>query len=250
VNGITFNMGLAHSPSIISDGLVFYLDAANRRSYSGSGLTANGLVGNIIGSLVNGVGFTSSNNGSFTFDGTNDYIGTNNIDLSGTNKVTVILWAKILNYREVVGGANCLFEFSNNFNSTSGGFVVSFADDSSVVYESTFPISVGVKGNANYNVSGFSKTLVNDLGWHHWACIFDKSQNGVETFLYIDGILRTPTLSPLLGNNTNNFDNTTLNISGRFYGNHSVSNLQIYNRALSATEILQNYNATRKRFGL
>jgi hypothetical protein len=241
-------MGIDIGPIETTDGLVFQLDAGNTRSYSGSGLTANGLVGGIGGTLVNGVGFTSSNNGSFIFDGTNDYIGTNNIDLSGTNKVTVILWAKILNYREVVGGANCLFEFSNNFNSTSGGFVVGFADDSSVIYESTFPISVSVKGNANYNVSGFSKTLVNDLGWHHWACIFDKSQNGVETFLYIDGILRTPTLSPLLGNNTNNFDNTTLNISGRFYGNYSLSNLQVYNRALSATEIFQNYYAAKGRY--
>jgi len=67
-------MGLAHSPSIIADGLVFYLDAANTRSYSGSGLTVNGLVGGIGGSLVNGVGFTSSNNGSFIFDGSDDGI--------------------------------------------------------------------------------------------------------------------------------------------------------------------------------
>ena len=77
VNGITYNMGLAHSPSIISDGLIFYLDAANSRSYSGSGNTANGLVGGIGGTLVNGVGFTSSNNGLFSFDGSNDYINFN-----------------------------------------------------------------------------------------------------------------------------------------------------------------------------
>ena len=242
-------MGLAHSPSIISDGLIFYLDAANRRSYSGSGLTANGLVGNIIGSLVNGVGFTSSNNGSFTFDGTNDYIGTNNIDLSGTNKVTVILWAKILNYREVVGGANSLFEFSSNYNNTTGGFNISFGDDSSVAFAGVYPITLAVKGNTNYNFATFSKTLVNDLAWHHWACILDKSQSGLEVSLYIDGILRSPLITSI-ANNTNNFDNTNLYVANRAFSNINLSNLQLYNRVLTQQEILQNYNATRKRFGL
>ena len=67
-------MAVGYNPSIVSDGLVFFLDAANTRSYSGSGNTANGLIGGINGTLVNGVGFTSSNNGSFVFDGTNDYV--------------------------------------------------------------------------------------------------------------------------------------------------------------------------------
>ena len=65
-------MAVGYNPSIVSDGLVFYIDAANSRCYSGSGITVNGLLGGIGGTLVNGVGFTSSNNGSFIFDGTND----------------------------------------------------------------------------------------------------------------------------------------------------------------------------------
>ena len=244
-------MSIAYNTSIVTDGLIFGLDAANSRSYSGSGNTVNGLVGGIGGTLVNGVGFTSSNTGSFIFDGTNDYITTQNIDLSTTNKVTVNCWVKVLNYREVVGTANILFEFSTNFNNTNGGFVVSFADDSAGIYESTFPISLAVKGNSSYNISAFSKTLVNDLAWHHWVCIFDKSQNGIETFLYIDGVLRTPTLTPILGNNTDNFDNTIFNIAGRSGSYNSIisfSNLQIYNKALTAQEIRQNYNATKKRY--
>jgi hypothetical protein len=246
-------MGIIAGANINDNGLVFSLDAANFRSYSGSGLTSFGLVGGIGGTLVNGVGFTSTNGGSFIFDGTNDYISTQNIDLSTTNKVTVNCWVKVLNYREVVGTANILFEFSTNFNNTNGGFVVSFADDSAGIYESSFPISLAVKGNSSYNISAVSKTLVNDLAWHYWVCIFDKSQNGIETFLYIDGIQRTPTLTPILGNNTDNFDNTIFNIAGRsgsYNSNISLSNLQIYNRALSAQEIKQNYNATKKRYGL
>ena len=67
-------MGISAGPNSVSNGLVFQLDAANLRSYSGSGNTANGLVSGIGGTLVNGVGFTSSNSGSFIFDGTDDYI--------------------------------------------------------------------------------------------------------------------------------------------------------------------------------
>ena len=60
-------MGISAGPSGVSDGLVFQLDAANLRSYSGSGNTANGLVAGIGGTLVNGVGFGSTSNGFFIF---------------------------------------------------------------------------------------------------------------------------------------------------------------------------------------
>ena len=69
-------MGIISGANLIDNGLVYSLDAANFRSYSGSGLTSNALVGGIGATLVNGVGFTSANNGSFIFDGTNDYIDT------------------------------------------------------------------------------------------------------------------------------------------------------------------------------
>ena len=104
-------MGIAYNTSQVTDGLVFSIDAANPRSYSGSGITVNGLVSGIGGTLVNGVGFSSANNGSFFFDGTNDQISTANIDLSYTNKVTVNCWVKVLNYREVNGSSNIVFEF-------------------------------------------------------------------------------------------------------------------------------------------
>ena len=77
-------MGLGHSPSIVMDGLIVSIDAGNLRSYSGSGSSAFGLVGGIGGTLVNGVGFTSTNNGSFIFDGTNDIINVPGIDINGS----------------------------------------------------------------------------------------------------------------------------------------------------------------------
>ena len=61
-------------PDIVDDGLVFAVDAGSTRSYPGSGTTVTSLVGSATGALNNGVGFTSSFGGGFTFDGTDDDI--------------------------------------------------------------------------------------------------------------------------------------------------------------------------------
>jgi len=242
-------MGIAYNTSIVMDGLLFYLDAANPRCYSGSGLTANGLIGGIGGTLVNGVGFGSTNSGYFIFDGTNDYLVTSAINLSSTNNITVLFWTKIVNYREVSLNSNCILEFSSNYNNTTGGFNISFGDDSSVAFGGVYPITLAIKGNTNYNFATFSKNLVNDLAWHHWACILDKSQSGLEVSLYIDGVLRSPLITSI-ADNTNNFDNTNLFVANRAFSNINLSNLQLYNRVLSAAEIKTNYNGTKKRYGL
>ena len=59
-------MALSHSPNLVTNNLVFHFDAANTRSYAGSGVTINSLIGVFNGSLVNGAGFTSTNGGSFS----------------------------------------------------------------------------------------------------------------------------------------------------------------------------------------
>ena len=245
-------------PQIVKNGLVFYLDAANKKSYvSGSKSWFDLTNTNVTGSLKNGTGFSYVNGGAMVFDGTNDYVNTGNINLSTTDKVSVDFWCKIVTYTEVANSGKIVIELSTDFNAITTGFIAGFADDSNAVFGGTFPISVSVRGNGGtqlgYNISYWPKTLVNDLKWHHWCCIFDKSQSGAETFLYIDGISRTGTLTSYNANNTNNFASLPFYIGGRgasFNPNIQISNLKIYNRALSASEVLQNFNATKTRFGL
>ena len=67
-------MGFYRGPNIVTDGLVFAVDAGSTRSYPGSGTTATSLVGSILGTLNNGVGFSTANGGTWTFDGTDDKI--------------------------------------------------------------------------------------------------------------------------------------------------------------------------------
>jgi len=247
---------------IVTNGLILNLDAGFTPSYPRSGTTwiDLSLSGNN-GTLTNGPTFSSNDGGgSIVFDGVDDICSIQSVNLSNVNKVTITFWCKILNYKETPNTYNMLFEVSTNFNNSTTGFYIGFADDSTGFFNKTYPISVNLRGNIGYNISGFNKNLVNDLNWHHWTCIFDKSITGTQpqqTFLYIDGVYQNPTIIPtnFRSDNNNNFGNDTSYIGARSQSTTAPSNIQIstmlfYNRALSSTEILQNYNAQKGRFGL
>ena len=238
VNGITFNMGLAHSPSIISDGLVFYLDAANTRSYSGSGLTVNGLVGGIGGTLLNGVGFTSSNNGTFIFDGTNDYINVPNgftTYFKNNNYWSVDLWVKL-------STLNSLYPVL-----VSAGPSIGYYD---------FFLEVGINqiyfaaGNGLIVNENVSNTLGYNLTTNYFNIVFIK--DSVSTGLVFVNTINIPMSGGVLSGMPNIDEDMrigTFKQSGfELAGN--IGQVKIFNRALTQQEILQNYNATRKRFGL
>jgi hypothetical protein len=90
-------MALSHSPSIVTNSLVLCLDAANPKSYPGSGTTwtdLSGLGNN--GTLVNGVGYTSVNRGSLVFDGVNDYVTLGNDKFKYQDNFTLEAWARFL----------------------------------------------------------------------------------------------------------------------------------------------------------
>ena len=240
VNGITFNMGLAHSPSIISDGLVFYLDAANRRSYSGSGNTANGLVSGIGGTLVNGVGFGATNSGFFNFDGANDFLNIPSSILQfGTSDFTIQFWFKV---PTILDGKTI---FSDGWGITNGGFLFytyKVGSDERFLYYSTS--TNGVWDIADSKVILLAPTYNT---WYNVAVL----RIGNNFTLYLDGKSVNTFSSSLSLRNTGYPYTFGADSSASRACAVSLGNLLIYkNKGLSATEILQNYNATRKRFGL
>ena len=246
-------------PAIVTDGLVLNVDLGFTPSYSRSGTTWYDISSNVNnGTLTNGPTFNSGNGGSIIFDGVDDIANFGNIDLSATNKVSVSFWCKIITYAEIPGSGHLIFEVSTNFNSSQTGFLLSYADDSNSSFLGQYPLLLALNGNVGYTIPAFSKTLVNDSQWHHYVCIYDKSQSSAndECKLYLDGTLRTPIFYPngLMSNNTNNFGNNPLFIASRSGGvapaNIQMSIFSLYNRVLTQTEVTQNYNATKGRFGL
>ena len=227
-------MGIDYNNVIVSDGLVFFLDAANTRSYSGSGTSSNSLVGGIGATLVNGVGFTSSNNGTFTFDGTNDYIAVSGTNFPLSNSArTLNIWyyTKTSTWQADV---NNLFWYGTA-GSTRQSFGVDFGTYPTMEFYSW-------ADDINWN------TTAPQVGWKNLQIAYDGN---LTVRIYELGVLvATKTFSAQL--------NTVLSTDVQIgaityvpgYFDSNISQVSMYNRALSATEILQNYNATKRRYGL
>ena len=120
-----------------------------------------------------------------------------------------------------------------------------------------YEIFTSIKGDVGYNIGVWNKSNFNNLTWKNTTAIFDKSQASAETSLYVQGNTATVIANPAVGyssNNTNNFANDYFYIGCRggssLFADMNLSSVLVYNRVLTATEILRNYNATKTRFGL
>ena len=233
-------MGLLHHPRVAMDGLTVYLDAANTRSYSGSGITVNGLFGGIGGTLVNGIGFSSQNSGSFFYDGTNDYLRLPLnffIHDSGT-PFTISVWFR-------TGTSGMIFGQENGETPGSGGGWVPaiYVDTNGKIRRSCF------WGGSTTNQS-ISAASVNDNQWHQIAVTFQSTSH--KSFLdgvLFDTISKTQTFYSLtlyyyLGSGKN----TSWPSAGNMTLSGNISNFMFYNRALSDQEILKNYNVMKTRY--
>jgi hypothetical protein len=221
---------LSGGPNVIMNGLVLYLDAANPKSYISGSTTWNDVSrsGNN-GTLVNGPTFNSANGGSIVFDGTNDYVSTTYT--TALTDFTAGAWF----FANSTGNPSTRIldkNFTNGFwigKSTSGA-ANSWGGG---VFEPSFP-------------HGRFITLT-DNQWHY---IVSRRQGTTHTILG-DGISNT-----ISGTVPSTSLSTNILVLGREYdigpsifkGNISI--VHIYNRALSDQEILQNFNATRARFGI
>ena len=228
-------MGLGHSPTIITDGLVFSLDAANKRCYSGSGTSSNSLIGGIGATLINGVGFTSTNNGYFSFDGSDDYIDFGNDSslsaIGGNSNVTASAWV----YYTAYGGGGASYSVI-----TVKGFPWTWLMEN---YLNTFSFRISA-GGSDVNVGDTSTHLLNT--WYNVVGTYD----GSNMRIYVNGVLKnTRAQTGTLGTNSTTakigtYEGTNYNLTGR------IANVSIYNRALSAQEIKNNFEATRDRYGI
>ena len=226
-------MGIISGANLSSDGLVYSLDAANFRSYSGSGLTSFGLVGGIGGTLVNGVGFTSSNGGSFIFDGTNDYITIP--DNSLLNNFTNMTLEVVVKYTTT---NDQIFVQKVNY-STGNGYTLELFSSGIVAFcygSGSGYLSVSVSNYPINNIYYMVLTL-----------------SGNTQALYINGV----SVATNSGGSIPSISGTVMKIGDRTgtyatsaYLGGNIYQTKFYNRALSAQEIKQNYNATKKRYGL
>jgi hypothetical protein len=211
--------------NIVTNGLVLNLDPSISNSYSGAGNTIYNLTGfGNTGTLTNGPTFSGLSSGSFTFDGSNDYINIPKAGLVyGTGPKTLMAWAKLTLY---VDGVQVIASYGSGPNAT---FFIS-------AYRLT-----GQSGGYNNDLFGGTITLNT---WFHICNVYD----GTTAFLYFNGALMTSGTKPWNVTSTSYDGKIGAQIEPQQYFNGNISQVQLYNRALSATEIQQNYNATKNRF--
>ena len=239
---------VAYYGGIVTNGLILDLDAAKRDSYPGSGTAWNDISGNRNnGTLTNGPTFNSSNGGSIVFDGTDDYTDCGFIsrNILNNNQFTLNYWLRI------TGTARGDFFNIKNFNTPQDdiGF---FIDTNNKLY-AYFSVQGVITVNVGTYLASVSNTTFNRNTIYNICVQKDASQKIV---MYVNGILDNNTYSTTtntanvastqlwIGSNRSNLTTPIFSFPGNIY------QASTYNRALSATEVLQNYNALKGRYGL
>ena len=206
-------MAFSRGPTIVTSGLVLALDAADKLSYPGSGTTWKDLSGNSNnGTLTNGPTFSAANLGSIVFDGTNDYVTGN---ISNLSVYTVSIFMKILALK--IGGG--LFGAGTEVVFQMGG-------DNVWQFNSAFTAYAPTVGQWYYTV-GVQTASTQTLYINNTQVATASATTSLGTTGYV------------LGRRNN----------GLIYVNYQLATVSVHNRALSTTEMLQNYNATKSRFG-
>ena len=226
-------MSTKYSPQIVTSGLIFCLDAANRNSYPRTGTTWYDQTNNANNAtLNNGPTFSSSGGGSILLDGTDDYVSVENNVILNPSNVTVSIWVKRNAYQSSVGSF-----IRRNYNDSYAIFATFNADTS------YFRI---------YDGTSYPQSPTIPLPLNVWTNI-TGTYDGANIKIYKNGTFVGQTVNTTAISYSSSNTQMTIGrddpVSGR-YMSANYGTVLIYNRALTATEISQNYNVSKTRFGL
>ena len=222
----------------IKKGLVFAIDPANKDSWAGpTSDTVNSLVSYnfFTGSIYNDTSGSYGDNESFAFDGTDDYIKIGDVRDFDNGDLSVSIWTNVSSTR-----TSTVYAFSNCGSTSYAGF------------------DIAIKTNEQVRLRRNTRTQINDPGWvsigltedtwNNISFTYNESTNTLKLFL--NGVLKNTTT----GTSQSAAVSRVLTI-GSYIGtislwNGNIGPAQIYNRTLSASEVLENYNRLKGRFGL
>jgi hypothetical protein len=224
-------MSLGHGSSIVRDGLVLHLDAANVKSYPGTGTIWSDLSGlGNNGTLVNGVGYSISNNGSMVFDGIDDYVSlgdnsTLNNSLNDSTNWTIAYWCNPLNNGRILDRGN-------------------------LGADPTGSLELNVTNIVRNNTSGGSSSLSTNITNTGWNFVSLTRSSSLLVSWYLNGTFSNSSqlTESYGGSGIWKIGRRSANLDAIYSGN--VSAMFIYSRVLSATEITQNFESLRGRYGI
>lgn len=236
----------ANNPAVISNGLVLNVDAGNPLSYTGSGTTWTDLSASATNAtLTNGPTYDTSNNGFLTFDGTNDYAVVTNPSAMKVQNFTVSLWFYALTQNRALV---TLADFDHTYPGNQGWVIQSEDSTTNRYYYLAYYTGSTFQPAGNFGAG--KGVQIRNNAWQHLT--FTKS--GTSVVGYLNGVR---TFSATAGSSTISYASVinfaisnTVNILETRYFKGNVATCQVYSRALSGSEVLQNFNATRVRYGV
>lgn len=241
VNGI-----INSSQQIVTSGLSLNYDVPQLRSYPTTGTSVTDLSGNSnTATLVNGVAFNSSNGGSLFFDGTNDYLNcgaVSNITFERTNTFSFSFW--IYPTSLALNGT-----ILSKYNASSRGLAVGL--------NSTGSISLVLRNTLTTNdlVINTATGLITTNNWYHVVVSYSGNSSTTGVSFYINGAKTTSDISVRNGLTATILNSQNVQLGGRTaadptYYTGRIGLASIYNKVLTADEVLQDFNANRSRYGL
>jgi hypothetical protein len=228
-------MGTKYNPSIVRNGLALYLDAANFRSYSGSGNTTYNIASTsaIGATLSSGISYTSSNPVTFIASANNLLLS--DYTLASGTSFTVCIWFKR------VGSTYWMALFGNEVWNSGTGYAARLESSTTIRFS---------RGGDGVGIAYSNAALVS-ANFNHYA--FVKNPSGSDSYIYLNGVQvangsinDVSITKPFVFNGR--WLNTGTDVSTGDAQASQISNMSVYTRALSAQEVLQNYHATKKRY--
>ena len=221
---------------IKSSGLVFHVDPYYPSSYSGTGTRIYDISGSgYYGDFTNGAVYATASNGVVRFDGVDDYINTNvQYSVPAGGNFTIGVWFKGVGHLNTTNDVLVM-----NYSGTPVGWAIYQGMNGKF-------LAFSRDNNSNDSTYLYSTTTTNTNQWFYG--VYKKSGNTFS--LYVNGVLETTS--------TSNLGAITITNNMRI-GNHpsvsqpyngSIGNVQVYNRSLTDSEILHNFNSSKSRFGL
>jgi hypothetical protein len=211
-------MALEHHPKIITSGLFVYYDPANTRSYVGSGVTINNLFSGYGATFVNGPTYSSDNQGYISFDGTNDYT---QLTLPALTNWSFSFWI----YNHTIPNS-----FEKQLLSTNGDITgLSMVLQKYIIWN----------GTANYGNASVGQSV--------WTNVVYTNNGFSSSAIYLNGVLDN---SFATGNQIYSGAAQLMAINGTQRNTQAyLGSFMGYDKSLTAQEVLQNYNATKRRYG-
>jgi hypothetical protein len=228
-------MSLGHGSSIVRNGLVLHLDAANTKSYPGSGITWSDLSGSSNnGTLINAPAYNSANNGSIVFDGVDEAVHLSSASLLpvGTSDRTIVAFVRTPtsfpeSYLHVIHWGTAATDQAFGLAIFSNGGL------------NTHPWN-GAPSQGTV-VAGTDYCLA--VSYTHSSTLHKFWINGISQGAGVSRAINTGVTEARVGVRISSHTEDW-GPSGRIY------NIRVYNRSLSDGEIQQNFEATRGRYGI